>query len=804
MHISPRLFALCAILLAGFTALPVSAATDPALNGTLIRVDGDPKIYFVENGAKRWIDSWETFVAQGLRAEPVTTLSQNVFSSLPDGEPVRASSKILLAGEADVLPDVSPLAMKDLRFTTSNGRKVIKFSSLFWNQGKGKIELVADGVADAAGDSMIDTFQHLVRPNSRARDILVGNLLWHAIHGHYHYDNFANYVLEFERSIDGKPVKVPDTITSKTTFCLRDDVAITLKNGIALPREFGQCGKLRQGVSVGWADNYPWTLPDQLIDVQDLPAGIYRLSFVVDPLKRFLEQKQDNNESVVFLELNPAAGIAKVIASGAPFIAKDNTFPDGMLLKAEGDSKIYVVQKNRKRWLSSEEIFRSYGYSFANVYEVPKAVLGAISSQAFVKAKGGTTVYMVNDAGYKRRILNPAVLTSYGISGADVIEISAAEFSSHPDTNLIMRAGTNSVLSIETGLSVGTFGSFAVDEDQVQVVNDVDAEAYATNVVATGLFVPWDIAFLPDGDMLVTERNGQLRRLGAHPAVMPVSGVLTTGEGGLMGIALHPDFAANKYVYLYFTTSANDQENRVVRYKLNDNNTLTVDKTIISGIPSAIYHDGGQIAFGPDGMLYLTTGDANAPENAQYTSSLAGKTLRLTADGGIPSDNPFGTAVWSYGHRNAQGLAWDSAGRLWETEHGRSGAVSGYDELNLVEKGKNYGWPVIQGSETKVGMVSPVKQSTATYTWAPSGIAYTNGKLYWSGLRGSELYEVTVNANGTTSEVKKHLSGVYGRIRAVVLGPDGLLYITTSNRDGRGTVRTGDDKVIKVRPDFLK
>jgi glucose/arabinose dehydrogenase len=130
--------------------------------------------------------------------------------------------------------------------------------------------------------------------------------------------------------------------------------------------------------------------------------------------------------------------------------------------------------------------------------------------------------------------------------------------------------------------------------------------------------------------------------------------------------------------------------------------------------------------------------------------------------------------------------------------------VSGYDELNLVEKGKNYGWPVIEGAATKDGMVSPIRQSTATYTWAPSGISYLNGKLYFAGLRGSELYEVSVDANGKTSDVIKHLSGVYGRLRAVVVGPDGFLYITTSNRDGRGVVKTGDDKIIRVRPEFLR
>jgi glucose/arabinose dehydrogenase len=329
-----------------------------------------------------------------------------------------------------------------------------------------------------------------------------------------------------------------------------------------------------------------------------------------------------------------------------------------------------------------------------------------------------------------------------------------------------------------------------------------DMMGYAAKTVSTGLNVPWDIAFLPDGQMLVTERPGTLRRIGQSPFAFPIPAVAGAGEGGLMGIALHPDFVTNHFVYLYYTTM-DPTRNRVARFKL-DENTLTMDKVIMDNIPSAIYHDGGQITFGADGMLYLTTGDANNPDNAQNTSSLAGKTLRITAEGGIPSDNPFGNAVWSYGHRNAQGIAWDAQGRMWETEHGRSGATSGFDELNLVEKGKNYGWPTIQGSETQAGLVTPIRNSTASVTWAPSGIAYTNGTLYFAGLLGESLYAADVNEAGTVTGFRQYFKGTYGRLRGVVVGPDGFLYITTSNRDGRGKPVTGDDKIIRVAPDFLK
>lgn len=331
----------------------------------------------------------------------------------------------------------------------------------------------------------------------------------------------------------------------------------------------------------------------------------------------------------------------------------------------------------------------------------------------------------------------------------------------------------------------------------------VESAAKTVQIIAENLDVPWDIVFLPDGDMLVTQRSGTIKRIGTQSATIALPSVKQIGEGGLMGLALHPRFPENQLVYLYFTTAEGGQKNRIVRFRLADNQLLE-DKVIIDNIPSALYHDGGQIAFGPDGMLYVTTGDAQDPDLAQDLKSLAGKTLRLTADGEIPPDNPYGTAVWSYGHRNAQGIAWDDRGRMWQTEHGRSGALSGFDELNLVEKGKNYGWPTIQGSEQREGMVTPVLDSTANETWAPAGIAFVDDKLFFAGLRGSTLYEATLGADGNVTGFRKHLAGAYGRLRAVVLGPDGFLYFSTSNKDARGTPRLNDDKILKVHPDFFQ
>lgn len=320
-----------------------------------------------------------------------------------------------------------------------------------------------------------------------------------------------------------------------------------------------------------------------------------------------------------------------------------------------------------------------------------------------------------------------------------------------------------------------------------------------TEVVANKLDIPWEIAFLPDGDLLVTERPGTLRRIGEDGQVFTIEGVEHAGEGGLMGLALHPDFADNRQLYLYLTSrSDSGLINRVERYRL-ESDSLSNKTTIINNIPGANFHDGGRIAFGPNGKLYITTGDAGDPRSAQDKESLAGKILRLNPDGSIPDDNPFGSPVYSYGHRNPQGLAWDGQDRLWATEHGPSGTESGFDELNLITRGANYGWPLIRGSEQRMGMRTPVAQSGADETWAPAGLAFANGSLFFAGLRGETLYEARLSRDNQVTLVS-HLRSKYGRLRAVAAGPEESLYITTSNTDGRGDEQADDDKVIRIDP----
>lgn len=338
--------------------------------------------------------------------------------------------------------------------------------------------------------------------------------------------------------------------------------------------------------------------------------------------------------------------------------------------------------------------------------------------------------------------------------------------------------------------------------DEKERVEEKDIE-----IVADNLQIPWEIVFLPDGDLLVSERPGNIKKIrqskewqaGKEVQTYVIEDVERIGEGGLLGMALHPDFAENHFIYLYLTArTSKGPRNRVVRYRFEDDRFF--EKTIIiDGIPASANHNGGRIAFSPDKDLYITTGDAGQSGSAQDVNSLAGKILRINDDGSIPSDNPFGNEVYSFGHRNPQGLAWDDKGQLWATEHGRSGILSGFDELNLIGKGKNYGWPIIEGDEERAGMESPVLQSGADETWAPAGAAFWNGSIFFGGLRGESLYQAKI-INGNRVSLKVHFRQEFGRIRAVVAGPDNYLYFSTSNTDGRGKPRAGDDKIIRVNP----
>lgn len=364
------------------------------------------------------------------------------------------------------------------------------------------------------------------------------------------------------------------------------------------------------------------------------------------------------------------------------------------------------------------------------------------------------------------------------------------------------------ILAISFLLNPKVVGNTATIGLNSQTINDQTDTNNISPIqeVATDLSIPWDIAFLPDETILVTQRPGSILHIKPDAQLsIKVQGVEHTGEGGLLGLVLDPDYQINNYIYLYLTTkNENGLTNRVERYTFNEtNNSLSNKKIILENIPGASYHDGGRLAFGPDGYLYITTGDAGDSNLAQDINSLAGKVLRITKDGDIPEDNPFNNEVFSFGHRNPQGLAWDSNANLWETEHGPSVVTTGLDEVNLIEKGKNYGWPDITGNQTGEGMIAPKLQSGSQTTWAPASLAIFNDTLFFAGLKGEGLYTAKIENNNLTN-FKKHFSNEFGRLRTVVIDPNNeWLYLTTSNTDGRGKANQNDDKIIKIRLDLI-
>ena len=356
-----------------------------------------------------------------------------------------------------------------------------------------------------------------------------------------------------------------------------------------------------------------------------------------------------------------------------------------------------------------------------------------------------------------------------------------------------------------------------------QEVGTIEGENQTTvkfrvETVAAGLDVPWGIAFLPNKNILVTEREGRVRiiengKLRAEP-IFVVPDVEPSSESGLMDISFHPNFSANNFVYLAYAYNKDGKRDKVVRYKF-DGNKLTEPKIIIEDIPSAPNHAGMRARFGPDGKLYITAGDATDWNLAQKTDSLAGKTLRLNDDGSIPPDNPFvGGAgyrgeIFSIGHRNAQGLAWQPGSNLmFQTEHGPSGFEGrggGADEVNIVERGKNYGWPTIYGTRTAPGLEPPLLEYSPACAPA-SGMFYNanafpafKGNFFFGCLRGQRIIRVILDGRKVVRQ-ENLLEKTYGRIREMAEGPDGFIYFSTSNRDGRGSPAADDDRILRLLP----
>jgi aldose sugar dehydrogenase len=359
--------------------------------------------------------------------------------------------------------------------------------------------------------------------------------------------------------------------------------------------------------------------------------------------------------------------------------------------------------------------------------------------------------------------------------------------------------GVALVLATTTGLTWGTLRGQAQSSVQTQtVVSDLE--------------IPWAAQFAGDGRLFLTERPGRIRlirndKLDPQPwATIPVAHV---GEGGLLGLALAPDFPRSKFVYVYYTYQADGRLwNRITRL-IDQNGRGEVDRVILDQIPGAFVHDGGRIKFGPDGKLYVTTGDARQPPQAQDRAALGGKILRINPDGSIPADNPFaGSPVYSFGHRNAQGLAWHpQVSTMYASEHGPTGefGLCCRDKVNVIKAGNNYGWPVVTGQAGDPRFVDPIATSGTSDTWAPSGILVPSrgpwqNSVLVAELRGASLRRLLLTGAGFTQvrSQEVYFRDELGRLRDVFEGPDGTLYLLTNNTDGRGTPRPHDDRMLKI------
>lgn len=316
-----------------------------------------------------------------------------------------------------------------------------------------------------------------------------------------------------------------------------------------------------------------------------------------------------------------------------------------------------------------------------------------------------------------------------------------------------------------------------------------DTEVAAEPIVE-GLQVPWGLDFLPDGTALVTERETrnivQITRDHGKKKIQTIQEAYAEDEGGLLGLAVSPDYKTDKTIFIYYTT---ENDNRIAKLRLGER-----PKPIVTGIPASGHHNGGRLAFGPDGYLYATTGDAANPRHSQDRKSLGGKILRMTVDGKPAPGNPFRNLVWSYGHRNPQGIAWDQQKRMYAAEFGQND----WDEINLIEPGNNYGWPRVEGKGGEPRYADPLT------TWRPkdascSGAAIHADVLVAACLRGQRVYLMQLDGKGgLLGAPQAALPGQFGRLRTVVAAPDQTLWVTTSNLDGRGNPKPGDDKIIRL------
>jgi len=372
------------------------------------------------------------------------------------------------------------------------------------------------------------------------------------------------------------------------------------------------------------------------------------------------------------------------------------------------------------------------------------------------------------------------------------------------------------IVGVVSRVAVVAVAAFACDSATAGNPDLPNAEL-GTEVVASNLDTVWELAWGPDGFIWVTERGGRISRLNSQSGSMTTVAelaVVEQGEGGLMGLTFHPDFATQPWVYAVHTDRQGVLLNRVIRMRF-DGTRLGTPEVVLSNIPASFVHDGSRLAIGPDRLLYVTTGDASDPGIAQNRDALAGKVLRLTLDGQPAPGNPFGNRTYSYGHRNPQGMVFAPDGSLYVSEHG----PDDNDEVNRIEAGRNYGWPTVHGrcdgdiGSAELSFCSANAIAEPLTTWTPTiataGLAYYDSplipqfqrSLLLVTLKDATLHRLALSADGrSVTSTETLFVHEFGRLRAIVVAPDGSIYLGTSNRDSRGTPMPTDDRIIRIRP----
>lgn len=378
--------------------------------------------------------------------------------------PVAPRATSTLASATDLLPDLIPFAPYDVRFATLEGRPILKFTATLWNGGRGPLEINTEGTVGADIESEQVALQRIFLEDGGHRDAAVGTLVWHIPHAHYHYGQFANYVLEPANDT------VAPIIANKISFCMRDDITVRVP-GSPEPaaKSYDGCKGFRQGVSVGWADIYPHTLPDQYFELQGMPSGTYRLRFEIDPTNTFFESRRDNNVASTLVELNMEARTVRVLGRLAPFDTTGNTLADGTLIAVEESNDVYQVFNGHKRKVLRQVTEDTYSW--------PRVAVDNIPSARFVRSLEDGTIYMINDS-WRRRILSPEILSSYAPDNV-VVPIAAAELVDYPFTDLVA-SPTGDVYSLSDHKWVGTLSTLpaSTDASSIQTLNAQDIAAY--------------------------------------------------------------------------------------------------------------------------------------------------------------------------------------------------------------------------------------------------------------------------------------------------------------------------------------